>query len=77
LEQLLTIAQTGNMRAVRKQVAEISRQDERHRPFADRLLKLADEFRSIEIVELVEEAIAKTKAPPEEGCADVEREDQR
>jgi CheY-like chemotaxis protein len=76
LERLLAIAQTGSMRAVKKQVAEISGHDERHRAFAERLYKLADEFRSIEIVEFVKEALAKTKAR-EEGRADVGREDQR
>jgi signal transduction histidine kinase/CheY-like chemotaxis protein len=76
LEHLLKIAKTGSMRGVKKQVAEILHQDERHRAFADRLHRLADEFRSIEIVESVEEAIAQTKARAE-GCADLVRDRQR
>jgi CheY-like chemotaxis protein len=62
LEQLLNVAKTGSMRGVKKRVAAILHQNEKYRTFADRLDRLADEFRSIEIVEFVNEAIEKTKA---------------
>lgn len=64
LEHLLQIANVGSMRDVKRQAAVILQQDERYRPFADRLHRLADEFRSIEIVEFVKEAIGRTKTPP-------------
>jgi signal transduction histidine kinase/ligand-binding sensor domain-containing protein/CheY-like chemotaxis protein len=76
LERLLEIAKVGSMRGVKQQAAAILQQDERHRPFADRLQRLADEFRSIEIVEFVRAAISRTKTT-EDGCADVVRGDQR
>lgn len=76
LEHLLEIARVGSMRDVKEHVAVILQQDERHRPFAERLHRLADEFRSIEIVEFVKEAISRTKTP-EDGCADAVRDDQR
>lgn len=76
LEHLLEIARVGSMRDLKEYVAVILQQDERHRPFADRLHRLADEFRSIEVVEFVKEAISRTKTP-EDGRADVVPDDQR
>lgn len=76
LERLLEVAKVGSMRGVKKQAALILQQDERHRPFVDRLDKLADEFRSIEIVELVKAAISRSKTA-EDGRADVVRDGQR
>jgi CheY-like chemotaxis protein len=76
LEHLLEIAKVGSMRGLKKYVAVILQQDERHRPFADRLHTLADDFRSVEIVEFVKDAIRRTKTR-EDGGAHVVRDDQR
>jgi signal transduction histidine kinase/ligand-binding sensor domain-containing protein/DNA-binding NarL/FixJ family response regulator len=76
LERLLEIALAGSMRDVKKHVAVILQQDDRHRPFADRLHRLADEFCSIEIVEFVKEAISRTKAQEDRG-SDMVRDEQQ
>jgi signal transduction histidine kinase/ligand-binding sensor domain-containing protein/DNA-binding NarL/FixJ family response regulator len=62
LERLLEVANCGNMRDIKTQAALLVQQDERYRPFAGQVQRLADDFLSIEVVELVRKAIERVKA---------------
>jgi signal transduction histidine kinase/DNA-binding response OmpR family regulator len=54
MEILLNLAMAGNMRAIRAQANEIAAMDGRYRPFAETLLKLAGNYQSPAILNLIE-----------------------
>jgi signal transduction histidine kinase/CheY-like chemotaxis protein len=53
MEALRVLAETGNMRAIRKKAEEISSLSEHYRPFADRITKLAIGYESQALLRLV------------------------
>ncbi len=61
LEHLLNTVNMGNMRDIKAEADMILQQDERYRLFAEKLHKLADEFHTVAIVELVQSAIDQVK----------------
>jgi PAS domain S-box-containing protein len=54
LNALHQLAKVGHMRSIREHAERLGEQDERCRPFAERLCALADRFESRAIVELIE-----------------------
>jgi signal transduction histidine kinase/CheY-like chemotaxis protein len=57
MEVLHRLALMGNMRDIRKWATRVAERDERYRPFADMLSELAKEFRSQDILEVVEKYV--------------------
>jgi signal transduction histidine kinase/FixJ family two-component response regulator len=53
LDALLRLARTGNMRSIRAQADLLAASDEAYRPLAERLRRLAEDFESTAIVELL------------------------
>ncbi len=53
LAGLLQVARLGNMRAIRSRAEQLAAHDGRYRPLCDRLCRLADEFESLAIVDLL------------------------
>lgn len=62
LQRLLEVVNIGNMRAIKAQASLLRARDERYDEFAEKLEKLADEFRSVAVVELVRAAIHRAKS---------------
>ena len=54
LNALHRLAKVGHMRSIREHAKRLGEQDERYRPFAERLRSMADRFESRAIVELIE-----------------------
>ncbi len=54
LNALYQLAKVGHMRSIREHAQRLGEQDERCRPFAERLCSMADRFESRAIVELIE-----------------------
>ena len=54
LNALHRLAKAGHMRSIREHAKRLGEQDERYRPFAERLCSMADRFESRAIVELIE-----------------------
>jgi PAS domain S-box-containing protein len=54
LNALHRLAKVGHMRSIRDYAKRLGEQDERYRPFAERLRSMADRFESRAIVELIE-----------------------
>jgi PAS domain S-box-containing protein len=54
LDTLHRLAKVGHMRSIREHAQRMGEQDERCRPFAERLCAMADRFESRAIVELIE-----------------------
>jgi DNA-binding SARP family transcriptional activator len=63
LQLLLRLARIGNMRSIQSHAERLATLDPRHRPLATRLCKLAEDFESAAIVELL--ATLQEAAPPE------------
>jgi hypothetical protein len=55
MEVLHALALAGSMRDIRKRAAYLTTLDERYRPFADRLDRLAQDYQAKAILSLVEE----------------------
>ena len=55
LRALLTLAQAGNMRAIRSEAQRIAALDPRYEPFAERICILASNYQSPAILRLIEE----------------------
>ncbi|XYH93665.1 AAA family ATPase [Sorangium sp. So ce1128] len=78
MKVLHTLALEGNMRDIRKRSAYLTTLDERYRPFADRLDRLAQGYQSKAIRSLVEEHLQGGGAGGEAGAfAEAHRGDQR
>lgn len=54
LQALLTLAQQGNLRALRQQIGQSSGLEEQYLPFAESILQLARQFKTEEIEELLQ-----------------------
>ncbi|WP_437711811.1 AAA family ATPase [Sorangium sp. So ce448] len=61
MEVLHALALEGNMRDIRKRAAYLITLDERYRPFADRLDRLAQDYQSQALLTLVEERLQGAK----------------
>ena len=59
MEILCELARTGNMRAIREKADELAGLNEGHRPFADRITKLAIGYESKALLRLVEKYAAE------------------
>jgi hypothetical protein len=62
MARLLKLAMTGNMRAIRSEAEQIRALDERYRPFADELRRLASGYQSPAILRLIEQHAHKREA---------------
>jgi len=62
LDKLYKLAMTGNMREIREWATQVAMLDERYRPFADHLHRLAEAFQSKAILALVGEYRAGGRA---------------
>jgi len=54
MNALRALAKAGNMRTIREKVEELAIVNERYRPFADRITKLAIGYQSKALLRLVE-----------------------
>jgi CheY-like chemotaxis protein len=59
MEMLRELARAGNMRAIREKADELAALNEDHRPFADRITKLAIGYESKALLRLVEKYAAE------------------
>ncbi|HEY1646720.1 MAG TPA: ATP-binding protein [Terracidiphilus sp.] len=66
LEALRVLAKAGKMRAIREKADEFATLDERYRPFADRITKLALGYESKALLRLVERCAVQQQAEQEQ-----------
>ena len=63
MEALHHLARMGDMRAIVQHAMHLSELDERYRPFADHLCRLARDYRSKAILRFVEHYVARREVP--------------
>ena len=62
IEILLELARAGRMRAISRHAKQIIEQDERYRPFAERLHQLASGYQSPAVLRLIEQHMEPKQA---------------
>ncbi|MFM0555561.1 ATP-binding protein [Paraburkholderia sediminicola] len=63
IEALHHLARLGDMRAIVQQATHLTRLDERYRPFADHLCRLAKDYQSKAILSFVEQYLERRQVP--------------
>ncbi|MCG6657417.1 response regulator [Halomonas campisalis] len=63
LEALHRLALAGNLRELHQRAGQLAAGDPRHRPFAERLMRLADDFRSRAVLKLIETHLGEKAQP--------------